>query len=97
MKLMREGTDYKIIEDETTPDNYLIKICIKPYADVVYSYTSVRFIEDTQNDCLKINFNYVVKDRRDLENNDDFKNLAFKILTDILYTEKYKIGNDTKP
>lgn len=94
---MREGIDYKIIEDETTPDNYLVKLSVEPYADVVYSYTSVRFIEDIKNDCLKINFNYVVKDRPDLENDRDFKDLTFKILTNILYTEKYKIGNDTTP
>lgn len=97
MKMLSEGLHYQVIDDENVRDAYLIKVCIPPYIDVVYSYTSVRFIEDTKNDCLKINFNYVVKDRPDLENDSDFKELAFKILTNILYTEKYKIGNDTTP
>jgi len=84
---------------------YGIKILEGQYAGIIYTYGTVKLVEEKENDCAKLQFTYALNEvcaphnEAELKTSDTFRNFLGDILTHIIDTsfqnKKYRIGTFT--
>lgn len=97
---MIEGRDYILIENDLHPDQFSIQLAMEQYAGVVYTYGSVRIIEE--GDRARLSFAYKIESVPDclsdknLKEDAAFNNMLGDVLVDILENNDAQIGHGHK-
>lgn len=93
-----EGEDFVFVEHDAA-DFYSILLKNGPYSGVIYTYGKVTLKEE--NDQVRLGFTFKIEDtlecnysKDDLEESDAFRNHIGDVLSEILSTSQFQIGNN---
>jgi len=101
---MTEEFDYRLIENDSRPDHFSIKLTSGLYNGTVYAYGDVKFTEEEiDGEAVgRLSFLYEVEEgneeytKETLQSNNDFEQHIGHVLGSIITKNEFKIGENDR-